>query len=233
MRRALFCPKCGKETENLVKGFCPDCFLEDNKILEAPNEMKIAHCKHCGKVRLSDKWLVQGKENLEEFVSSQVKPKLVSDPEISISLSPLGDGRTIATVTVSGSIDGVKLSSSSEIILKPRFVTCDECMKLSAGYHEAILQIRWKKEPKNPDKILEETKKLLSVLKKKHALSEIVGTSRPKEGIDVMIGSKKAAKKVASAFSKKYQSEIVSSFTVTGATKQGEEKKRLTYCIRI
>ncbi|MFB6216842.1 MAG: NMD3-related protein, partial [Candidatus Aenigmatarchaeota archaeon] len=50
MELSKFCPRCGKETENLYgegKKLCPDCYPDKNDLLDIPDKVEIEVCPVC------------------------------------------------------------------------------------------------------------------------------------------------------------------------------------------
>lgn len=230
-----FCPKCGKETNALIKGFCRDCFLHDHKLIVIPKEIELEHCKNCNKIRIKGNWVEQSKIALEDFVASKVKVKDLVDEKISVELTPLEDETTIASIIISGEFDGNALQLSEEIVLKPRTVLCDECMKASSYYHEAIVQVRYSFKPdeKTINSDLNEIKKVLDYESKKDSLAVLIDVIKQSTGFDVLIGSKHSGRHVAEHLAKKHGTKVVSSHKLIGVDKSGKEKKRFTFCVRM
>ena len=231
-----FCPKCGATDKPLVKGFCLDCFLEDHpNLLLLPAEIKVETCKKCGKIRVKGKFVEQSEENLISLVLSQLKMDEIEGPQITVELLPLDDGKTLAKVFVEGRIDGAEVELEKETMLLAQTVLCDPCMRVSSQYHEGILQIRGdRKTPKQKfDELLVQVNSILAAEEKKDALAKIVEIHPQKTGVDVWIGSKHATRLVAEKLAKEFGTKPVVSTKLLGQDKQGKEKHRFTYLVRI
>ena len=229
-----FCPNCGKSTKQLFRGFCKDCFLQSNKIIVFPNEAFIETCKHCFRVKFKGKMFSQSKELLDELLESLLKTNYLTKPSVSIKLDSKDDGTSLAEITVSGLLDGKPLETKTESKLKPHYFTCDDCMKLSSNYHEAIIQLRFSKEfsEKKREQLLKEINKLLEKLREEDFLSGIVKQIKVTGGIDLFIGSRKAAKAVAEKLSRKFNSKPEPSYTLVGLDKKQRRKYRTTFLLR-
>jgi len=235
MSKGFFCPRCGKEKGPFVKGLCKDCWLERNDSIQVPDFLEIEFCKKCGKVRLSGKWVEQSERVLSEFVKKKIKLKDFDGEEVSVSIEPVGEKESIAFVEIKGRVGDTDLELEKEVLLKPKTVLCDPCMRLTSNYHEAILQVRYagKTSLLNKDTIFKEIESLLERERAKDPLAGVAGIKDARNGFDVLIGSSKAGKKVAQSLAAAHNSKVVSSFKTIGVDKAGKEKKRFTYCVRV
>lgn len=231
-----FCPRCGKETSALIKGFCRDCFLLGHEILIVEPELKFPKCKSCGKIRIKGAWFAESPKNLEEFLRSKMKLKEITNEKINLGLAQNNDGSISAQIGVSGTINEDKIEFGKEILLKPAIVLCDPCMRLVSDYHEAILQVRFAEKPdaKAIDRKIDEINKMLEYEKRADSLSQAIKTTEATNGFDVFIGSAKAARRIAEALAKKAHTRVVSSSKLMGMdSKTGKANKRFTYCARV
>ncbi len=230
-----FCPKCGTTKCVFIKGFCQNCFLEDNKIIVLPQKIPVEHCKKCGKIRVKGKWLEQSEQNIKRIVESALKLKQISLPVVSIELKPLEDGTTIASVAVEGKIGGEKILLETESLLVQKEITCNDCTLLGANYYEAVLQLRFgeKKSEEEMQKTIIELDSLARALEKKDSLAKITSIQKAHGGFDALVGSKRAAKKIVEHFEKRHKAQTKSSFTLAGVNSSGKVKKRFTFLIKM
>lgn len=226
-----FCPKCGTEKGPFVKGFCTKCFLEDNKLIDIEKRLSIAKCKRCGKILVSGRWVKDDANNLTRFVLSKIKWHSMAKKSLDLEIEREETGAKLY-LKVSGEIEGNPVSATYESLVEYRFQYCDACLKLSSSYHEAIIQIRLQDESKER-RVLFLVKEILASKLKEDALAEIVKTIRRKNGYDLLIGSKKAAKLVVAELKKKYRAKIKVSPSLIGITKDGRSKIRYVYSVRI
>lgn len=231
-----FCPKCGATDKPFVKGFCLDCFLEDHpNLLAIDKEIQVEVCKKCSKIKVKGKFVEDNEENLISLVESNLKVNEVSQPKTLIDIIPLDEGKALAKILVEGEIEGEKVYLRKEVSLLFKTGLCDPCMRVTSQYHEGILQIRGdKKTPKKKfEEVLLEAHALLSVEEKKDPLARVVEIHWQKTGVDVWIGSKHGTKIVAEKLAKGFGTKVVSSAKLLGQDKQGKEKHRFTYLVRI
>jgi len=226
-----FCPKCGTEKGPFIKGFCIKCFLEDNKLIDIDKKFHIAKCKRCGKILVSGRWVKDDADNLAKFLMSKIKWHNLAKKSLDIEIVREAKGAKLY-LNVSGEIEGEPITATYESFIEYRFQYCDACLKISSAYHEAVIQIRFQDKSKEK-KVLFLVKEILASKLREDALAEIVRTMRRKNGLDLLIGSKKAAKLIVSELKKKYKASVKVSPSLIGITKDGKNKVRYTYSVRI
>ena len=98
-----------------------------------------------------------------------------------------------------------------------------------------ILQIRGdRKTPK--ERFEEQVIKVngwLATEEKKDALARATDIKWQKTGVDLLIGSKHATKLAAEKLAREFGTKVVVSSKLLGQDKQGKEKHRFTYLVRI
>lgn len=225
-----FCALCGKETNKIIRGLCIQHYLEKHETILVP-EIKIKIEKNTGRIREREKWTELSKEKLEAIVASKAKTIGIYSAKISAKETEPWH----FTITATGKIDGKKIEAKKQAIIKPVLVQSDAEMKLKSSYHEAIIQLRFrgKADKEKKQALLEEALEILAKEKKKDELSGASGIDYKREGIDVMIGSKRAAKKTVKKLSRKYNAEVKTAFKTIGYDRSGKEKKRFTYSVRL
>lgn len=60
MQLSKFCPKCGKETDELYgneKELCAECYTENHDLLDIPDVVELHVCSTCGRMRKSGNWI--------------------------------------------------------------------------------------------------------------------------------------------------------------------------------
>jgi nonsense-mediated mRNA decay protein 3 len=230
-----FCPKCGKENGVFVKGFCINCFLEDNELVLLPEKIELDYCPRCNKIKSGHKWIELTDDKLRELISSKLKPKEASIEWIRIHfIDDLSETKKIAVLTIKGLIEGKEIEFDKKTLIELKKTICDSCMKSVSKYYEATIQVRFDLEPTNKQRqiILNELNDFLDEKLKTNSLAKITGFREEKKGFDVLIGSKAAGKETALFLAKKFNSKIISSDSLVGVKSNGKPKKRLTFCIR-
>ncbi len=199
------CPRCGStvEEKKFMGSFCIDCYLSMN-MPALPAKITIYKCKSCGTERFTA-WTTPA----EVAIAHELKNKKFGTPDVWI------EGRQI--VVKYDKLD--KLDMEFRVPLRMKDSICNICSQRSAGYYEAIIQLRGKYAH---DSVFAE--KIIAHLER---LTFIPKTEMLKEGLDIYVGSKAAVATILSALNFK----PVTSNKLYGV-KEGQRVYRTTFLIR-
>jgi nonsense-mediated mRNA decay protein 3 len=229
-----FCPKCGKETDNIIGKECLECFLKKAKLFSIKGQ-KVLMCKHCSKIIIKGHWEDFSESLISEEVASKVKINAdfnLQDTKVLVELQKRSEDEYEALVKVKGFISKNLVEQEKIIWVKIAGTMCDSCMKLDAEYREAIIQLRGKTKAESGQML----KIAIDLLNKERSKDSLSGTSKIielKTGYDLWIGSKKAAVKVSRYMAKLYSAELKASSKLIGQEKSGKRKYRFTFCVKI
>ncbi len=128
----MFCIKCGKNA--IIGNFCKQCFLARERLFRIKN-FRIMRCSDCG--HFYDKGL---RIVLDEAVRKRIDAGHTIK-KIKFSYRQSGN-RIFANIKCDGLIRSFAKTENEliEIIVDSR--KCDNCVKLSGNYYEAVVQIR-------------------------------------------------------------------------------------------
>ncbi|MEM3227953.1 MAG: NMD3-related protein [Candidatus Micrarchaeaceae archaeon] len=133
-----YCPICNASNEELafVGELCINCFkkLELKKLPEA---MKITICKRCGRIKTPQGWKRQNKGAFGDVAAKELKNRNVVAKLKSIDLDA---GKAEVEFIVEA--ENEKVGIEKEVGVELLRTVCDICYKKSAGYYEAIVQLR-------------------------------------------------------------------------------------------
>jgi len=230
-----FCPKCGSTKGPFIDGFCEKCYLEDHELIETPEEFEVQKCNSCGRVRLFGKWVDFSKENLAVFFEKKIKLKELASPKVEIELIEKESDEFEVKIVVAGEIAGERIQTQKTVPLHLAPITCPSCGKLSAGYFEAKIQVRWQKErdERREKKIYFELKRALKKQQAFDPLAVITKHETVPTGEDIFIGSNKAARIALSQLKKKFNAKILSTKKLVGRNESGRNKYRFTYRLKL
>jgi nonsense-mediated mRNA decay protein 3 len=209
-----FCFVCGKKTDELIEGYCEDCYSKKFKLIEVPKEFSLVICRKCSKINHENKW---EDSEIKELVKQKIKI-LGQDVEIKI------ERNDVLHVSAKGSFkDSKKLKEETyEIPLKLNKVLCPNCLKISGGYYEAVLQLR--------GNVTEET--LDFVDEKIKSLKEFYRIKEVKNGFDLYTSNKSTANKIAKLLKDKFKADIKKSFKLI-TRKEGKDIYRNVILVSI
>ncbi len=236
MGRGRFCYVCGKTSDDLFEGLCSACYFKEHGSVRLPKKLVVSFCRGCGNYNLGGwRGLKEPDGALTEVARALVEQNIEHDLEReSLDVAVLGLTEEEKKISVDLEVN-VKLKSSGESylvklnsILELRRILCPSCSKRAGGYYEATIQLRSNKL----DSIFNETLSLLSSLYEKDSMAFVVEDLRVSGGIDLKIGSAKAAKTLARHFKRRHNAEIKESATLVGR-KEGKDIYRKTILIRL
>ena len=216
-----FCFVCGKKTEDLIDGYCQECFNKKFSLIDVPENISFSICAKCMRINMDNKWI---EIEIEDFIKTKVKP-LGRIKKLSIKET---SNKTFE-ITAEGYVGNSKKIKQEKHIINAdiKKVTCQSCSRKFGSYYEAVLQIRGK----DIGNVVDFADTELIRLKKRNDMA-FFWYKEAKGGIDIYIGNKGAAKNVADAIRKKFNAEIKRSYKLL-TVRDGKEIYRDFISIRI
>ena len=224
--RKKFCPKCGKQTEDLYDCVCGECMLEKlSRVAELPAMIKIRKCKLCGKYFADD--IRKGFNSIENALDSKLS-ELLQQPDVKHATYRIAGNKLHVTLTLEQ--DGLEKTESKAINFFVKKIVCEMCSIESSGYYQSIIQLRMPKEAM--EKILDFIHGEITRLHKndKHAFISLATKTRG--GFDLYIGSKNVADRIANEIKIKYRASIRVTSKLSGA-KGGKKTYKDTVLISL
>ncbi len=233
-----FCPKCGKDIEENIDGFCIDCYLEDHEILTIP-VFDIYYCSVCESYTYANK-IYKNKQLLEKELLKHIKLKHLEDAKPSLQIV-IDDQKKeyFSEVTVRFLINNKikKIKQTQKTNYKKEI--CVACSRVAGNYYTSIIQLRF--DNKNlQEQILPSIRKRIQKIvhdynKKQKDLKNqinIVKEKTEKGGVDIYINEQSHAQRIVQNLSKnKNAYDQKYSKTLMGVHKNGKKKFRYTFCI--
>jgi len=201
----MFCIKCGGPA--VAGNFCEKCFLDREHLFEVEN-FTSSFCPDC------KRYEPEIKRGIMQSIKTNNKIK-----NCSISEKHVGN-RIYAKITCIGTINPLKKPVRQEktILITVHKRKCENCIKISGGYYEAVLQVRGK----NKERILRKIEKFV----KKGDVANIIHL---KEGMDIRLVNKNSASKLIKIFRDYF--DVKESYKLVGE-KKGKKLHRNYYAIR-
>jgi len=231
MKGEDFCPLCGKTKVPFIRGLCRECFLKKNPPVEIPDKVAFRQCSGCEKILISGKTIVPDEQALSKAVEKAIKIRGLEKPAVDIKVSGQ-EGLLSADVTVKGIADSVPLLFRKTISLDRQLFQCDSCMRLRSDCWEAKVQLR-SRERKALETGLARMQGLLDAGREQDSLSAVIKAVKVKNGVDVFVGSKRAAYHAVKQLRLDFNAEVKQSFKLVGVDKSGKQRKRATYSVRL
>jgi len=220
-----FCYKCGaleKDAGPLIDGLCQRCFLESISV-DLPERIELTSCRGCGAFLVQGQWTKIPKE---EAVKAEVLRKARLPEGLKLEVELKGG---VALLHISGKVhemQKVPIEMERSLTIREKFTTCRTCSRKKGGYHEAIVQVRGIP----PDRISEILRELESRLltDDEDFITEVVFLEN---GADVYVSTVSLGRKLSSAL-KEMGAKISSTSKLTGLTKDGRRRYRVTFLVR-
>jgi nonsense-mediated mRNA decay protein 3 len=231
--------------------------MYENPLVVAPAEIEVNICSRCKAYFIGKKWHEpNNKESaLEEAVRAAVLSELrfaqltpagmkslrnheVKGLELSLESKPIA-GEVIVDVHARGKVHELQVSPQVEhltITVKPRWITCNVCGLLSAGHHEAILQVRGKEmslEKRKEIKLMLEQS--AEEVRRKNRSAFISKIDEKREGLDLYVNPAGLARRMASLLRAKFGAEIVETAKLIGMDRDrgGVRKFKISVLARL
>ena len=206
-----FCFVCGKNTENLIDGYCEECYNKKFMMVKAPDEIKVKMCSKCERIKHRNVWRDM---EIEDLLKDKIKV-LGKDVDITI------EKNDCIHVTAKGFLKGSKKQKeeSHEIKLKVNKIVCPDCSRKFGDYYESILQLRGK-----PDAMMD-------FLSDKLADRNIYKVENVKNGIDIYLDDSHVAENMSKLLKKRFNAKVKKSFRLV-TRKQGKDIYRTTFVVR-
>lgn len=227
-----FCPLCGKTGGRFIKELCEECYLKKHSLVEIPDVVEFEECRSCEKISVFGKFVPFNENSLKRLVEKKVKVKDLEQETVVVKISKDEDGFLSARVIVKGIVGNSPLLFEKDVRLEAKAIQCDPCMRLASHYHEAIIQLRGEGK-KELEKALDSLIGFVEAQRKGNSLAVVTEVASKKTGFDLKVGSKKAAQNAARQMHLSFQAETKVSSKLLGRDKNGKEKHRFTFLVRL
>ena len=113
-----FCPKCGKDTDTIVKGVCKDCYLGGNDLFTV-KDIVIDLCGRCQKIRFGFNWTQRSDTEIINAITQKIKPvHELEQVKSFVDIEPNGDTSYKVKIKVVGILDDVLAEQEKDFILE-------------------------------------------------------------------------------------------------------------------
>jgi nonsense-mediated mRNA decay protein 3 len=224
------CPSCGESSY----GVCERCLAKRDTISEIPSSLSIKVCPTCSDHFINGRWI---NEDTNSAVQKAVGEALNLDPnEAALTIVSNQVSMTIIHAHVEINVSGAGESDKSfDVDVRVNRATCDRCSRISGGYYESKVQVRAnhrRPERTELDRALEIAGITIDLVQKTERLAFIAKTIWLREGLDLYIGSVKAAKRIARALLREMGGTLSDSAKLTGR-RDGKDVYRVTFLVRL
>jgi len=236
MQDKIYCVECGKE-KIFKNGVCLDCYLKNTKFTQGPEVIDIITCPSCSSYKYKNTWF---SESFEKILKRHIKDvfnisKDLKDISIDTSFGKK-DKFLLGNISISGFIDGQKVTEEHTLNVRLKKTICDVCSKQFGGYYEAVIQIRADKRNLSDDELKKVSDIVISFVEDMRDKGNrglfITDFSKEHGGLDFYLSEKGLAYTIVKKIQDLYGGEIKQSSTNVGM-KDSRQVYRMTYLIRI
>jgi len=237
------CSICGRQSSSdnpVFNNICFECLLsKEPNLIFIPSKIDVKICSLCNAVFIQNNWtqpLPSINSAIEVFLNYIINNKIkVKNPLKLINVDVTSIDHSTSEVhvklklTLSYGFSQVVIYRDVVLILKRSL--CNSCFRKRAKVYEAIIQIRSSK-PKNLETLRTKMNNLFKHLPRS-VVDDIVEVKDVRDGIDLYVTSKEAARYIASKFSHYYLAKVIETHKVIGRDRRGKRKSRITLSVRI
>lgn len=222
-----FCPKCGRQTDELFDSLCELCFKREIKLIES-TETSISICRTCG-------CYFKGNErtSIEAFVEDRIRKdigkKYGCESKVEIKEIKSVDKRAHVLVIAKAELRGLQLTENGEfeVVLKPE--SCERCNRISGGYYTGIVQVRADgRIPTDDELAIAEEIAYSSVIEPDFISKELL----LKEGLDIYVSSMECGHRITKAIVRQFGGSYSKSQKLYGR-KDGKNVYRTSFSVRL
>ncbi|MFC1787038.1 60S ribosomal export protein NMD3 [Halobacteriota archaeon] len=238
MTSYLFCPNCGRRSDNeLDNGLCAQCFLDRFDLVECPPLLVAKVCTTCGSfLQDGKKWVTC--DNLS-ISTATVRSQLNINPaaeDVHISFAPetLGENMRVH-VHVGATVKGMNVSKDVDVDVRIDRKSCDRCRLIAGGYYEAIVQLRAENRFPTADerqKCKDIAANVINRLPKRDKITFISYIKELREGIDIYVVPTYAGEQIAKAIIEKFGGNFSRAAKLVGQ-KEGKDLYRVSVAVRL
>lgn len=231
------CPKCGRPTE---EGLCGSCRAEETEWMVCEPRIQSTQCPTCESLKTGSIWSdtsLDREDLIDELALAAIKiHEDVEEYTVHLSHYDPSPNRTMVKVDAAGTLYGVQVEKSCNILIVWIKEQCDRCSRLSGNYYAGVIQVR--AEGRKPDDWEKERAMTIanSIEDDLQAggdrLSFITKTEETKDGIDIVISSHSIGESISKEIKDRLGGKYTRHPKLIGE-KKGKPVYRITYSLRL
>lgn len=226
MQLSKFCPKCGKETDQLYgneKELCADCYTENHDLLNIPDVVELPVCSTCGRMRKSGDWIEE--YTLQEQLGALFEQFSEEDIEMELQYWEEEDRIFVRVHAEKGD-----MKDYYDTELKINKEQCQTCSQFHGGFFKVKMQLRGEDLDlgKIADKIADKAAEVTNE-GRKHFLANIEQVGN---GFDFYFSTEKIAGEVLNMIKTTRDPEVKRSYELIGED-DGQEVYRNIISVRL
>ena len=225
MELTKFCPKCGRETEELYgneRELCADCYSENYDLLDIPDTVELHVCSTCGRMRKSGNWIEE--YTLQDQMAALFEQFAEEGVEMELQYWEEDDRMFVRVHATKGDIEDYY-----DTELKIESDQCKTCSQFHGGFFKVKMQLRRDEDlSKVADRIADKAAEVTND-GRKHFLANI---EKENNGYDFYFSTEKIAGEVLNMLKASYDAEVKRSYELIGE-EDGQEVYRNVISVRL
>jgi len=229
-----FCASCGKRSELLIRGLCPECFARHYGVVRGlESRWRFEVCRFCGRVRVGGRWVEAGSfhailETVVPYIVGRLRPveplEFVSLEEWEAITEP--DWRTRLVLRLAATYQGLRVTLHAETAVELEPSICPICEVRQSGEYDTVVQLRGLPS--------EELRRLTEqALQESMIWESLVDVVESRDGIDVYFTHRGAANRFVKAVTRLRSARVQGPLhEVVGSTRTGKIRTRKTFIVR-
>jgi len=229
--------------------------MKENPLVRAPAEIQVSICSKCKAYFVDNRW--REPSDVESAIEDAARAAVFSElrfaqltpvgirllhphaiKELELRVEPkLTVGEVAVDIHARGKVHELQVSPHVEhvkIVVRPRWSTCDVCSLISAGHHEAIVQVRGEDMPAEARREIKlMLERCAAEARKQDRAAFIAKTEEKTEGIDLYVNPVGLARRMASLLKSKFGAEVSESAKLIGMDRGGRRKFKISVLVRL
>jgi len=225
MKLSKFCPRCGRETDELYGGekkLCPDCYPDKNDLLEIPEVVEINVCSTCGRMRKKGEWIEE--YTLEEQLG--VKFQDFAEEDVQMELQYWEEDNKMF-VRVHAFQDEMKGEYDTELRVKKH--QCENCSRFHGGFYKVKMQLRGEK---NLERVSNRMADKAAEITNEDRGSFLSNIEKNDNGFDFYLSTEKIAGEILSMLKAQYNPDVKRSYELI-TERDGQKVYRNVISVRL
>jgi nonsense-mediated mRNA decay protein 3 len=220
MLMTLYCPTCNRSSDEcrFIGDFCEYCIAARLK-RKMPEMVKVYQCRFCKRMKVGNTFLGDGEDDMKALGKAiRVALRMGEDSKVRVNeYTNWGMARCMIQMQY----EGQRIDFDANMRVKMLHETCQRCYRMSAGYYQAVMQLRGNRV--KMDKLVS---KIEWFMKKNGGfVTKIVDEEN---GVDVYVSDKE----IAASFFVYVRLKPTKSFRLFGV-KRGKKVYRNTYAVHL
>lgn len=224
MELSKFCPRCGKETENLYgeeKRYCPECYSDVNSLADLPSKIEIETCSVCGRMRQKGEWIEA--YSIEDQLAEAFSSFMEEDIDMELQFWEEDEEFWVRV-----HLYDREIKDSEDVKVEWSEDQCPDCARFQGSFYKAKIQLRGDNLEPISDVIVDKAAELTN----RNRSDFLSNVEKVDGGYDFYLSTEKMNKKILSDLRSKFDPDIERSYELVGE-KDGQRVYRNVVSVRV